>query len=116
MMATWLKLEDVVFFVLALVIFAQLDYSWWVYVLLFLLPDISMIGYTAGPAVGAATYNVVHHQGVALAVCLLGAWMVSPPVLLAGTVLLGHSAFDRVLGYGLKYPDAFKHTHFDEFA
>lgn len=25
-----------------------------------------------------------------------------------------HSAFDRVLGYGRKYPDAFKHTHFDE--
>ena len=36
--------------------------------------------------------------------------------MLAGTVLLGHSAFDRVLGYGLKYPDAFKHTHFDEIA
>jgi hypothetical protein len=25
--------------------------------------------------------------------------------------LLGHSSFDRVLGYGLKYDDDFKHTH-----
>ncbi len=115
-MKTLLKLEDAVFFVLALVTFAQLDYAWWVYLALFLLPDISMIGYAAGPAVGAATYNVAHHQGVAVAVCLLGAWMASSPVLLVGAVLLGHSAFDRVLGYGLKYPDAFKHTHFDELS
>ncbi len=112
-MKTLLKLEDAVFFVLALATFAQLDYGWWVYLLLFLLPDISMIGYAVGPAVGAATYNVAHHQGVAVTVCLLGALLASEPVLLAGTVLFGHSAFDRVLGYGLKYPDAFKHTHFD---
>lgn len=23
---------------------------------------------------------------------------------------MAHSTFDRVLGYGLKYPDSFKHT------
>ncbi|MDA1193538.1 MAG: DUF4260 family protein, partial [Candidatus Poribacteria bacterium] len=32
-----------------------------------------------------------------------------------GAILIGHSAFDRLLGYGLKYPDAFKHTHLDGF-
>lgn len=31
--------------------------------------------------------------------------------LLAGTVLLGHSAFDRLLGYGLKYGTGFGNTH-----
>jgi hypothetical protein len=31
--------------------------------------------------------------------------------LIAGIVLFGHSAFDRILGYGLKYPDSFNNTH-----
>jgi Domain of unknown function (DUF4260) len=29
----------------------------------------------------------------------------------AGLIILGHSSFDRILGYGLKYSDAFQHTH-----
>jgi hypothetical protein len=33
------------------------------------------------------------------------------PLALAGVIMLGHSSFDRVLGYGLKYGDSFRHTH-----
>ena len=29
----------------------------------------------------------------------------------AGIILFTHSNMDRILGYGLKYPDDFKHTH-----
>jgi len=115
-MKTLLKLEDVAFLVLAVATFAHLDYPWWVYLALFLVPDISMIGYLASTKVGAGLYNLVHHQGVALAACLVGAWYGSEPLLLAGAVLLGHSALDRILGFGLKYPDAFAHTHLDEIA
>jgi hypothetical protein len=75
---------------------------------------VSMVGYLIDPRVGAALYNLVHHQGVAVGVCLAGAWFGSDPLLLVGTVLLGHSALDRVFGFGLKYPDAFTHTHLDE--
>ena len=32
-------------------------------------------------------------------------------VVLAGTVLFFHSAFDRVMGYGLKYATGFRDTH-----
>jgi len=32
-------------------------------------------------------------------------------LLAAGLLLLAHSAFDRVWGYGLKYNDQFNHTH-----
>jgi len=32
-------------------------------------------------------------------------------LLLAGTVLLLHSALDRLLGYGLKYTTSFQDTH-----
>ena len=115
-MKVLLKLEDIVFLVLAVTTFSHLHYAWWVYVLLFLVPDVSMIGYLFTPKSGAALYNLFHHQGVAVGTCLAGAMLGSEPLLLAGTVLLGHSAFDRVLGFGLKYPDAFAHTHLDEIA
>ena len=115
-MATQLKLEGLALLALAVWLLAALDFSWWWYVGLFLAPDLSFVGYAAGPRTGACVYNVAHHQGVAIAAYLSGAWFASPWLLLAGTVLLGHSAFDRLLGYGLKYPDAFKHTHLDAFA
>ncbi|MCL4805949.1 MAG: DUF4260 family protein, partial [Anaerolineae bacterium] len=29
-------------------------------------------------------------------------------------IWLAHIGLDRMLGFGLKYPDAFRHTHLDE--
>ncbi len=71
-----------------------------------------MLGYLAGPRVGAFAYNnLAHHKAVALALGLAGYWLASPPLLLAGTVLFFHGAFDRLLGYGRKYGSGFRHTH-----
>lgn len=53
----------------------------------------------------------MHHKALGLAVGV-GGWLLGQPaLLLAGTVLLFHSAFDRLLGYGLKYGTGFKDTH-----
>lgn len=79
--------------------------------MLFLVPDIGMVGYVVGPRVGALTYNLTHHMGLATLIIIIGATQALPLVELAGIIMLGHSAFDRVLGYGLKYSDSFKHTH-----
>ena len=35
-------------------------------------------------------------------------------LILVGLMLLAHSSFDRLLNYGLKYPDSFRHTHLGE--
>lgn len=76
-----------------------------------LLPDVSMLGYLAGPRVGAVTYNAVHNWTLALAVLGLGWWLPSVPALLMGAVLLAHVGMDRALGYGLKLPTSFQDTH-----
>lgn len=110
-MTTLLKLEDLGLFGLSLLLFSQLPYGWWVYALLFLAPDLGMLGYLAGPKVGAATYNLTHHLGLAVLLYAAGILAAIPPLALAGAVMLGHSSLDRVLGYGLKYPDSFHHTH-----
>ena len=76
-----------------------------------LLPDLNMIGYAVNTRIGAATYNFAHHKAVAITVLLSGWYLSNSGVELVGIILFGHASLDRIFGYGLKYPDAFKHTH-----
>ncbi len=110
-MKTLLRLEELFFFGLALFLFSKVDYAWGWYALLFFSPDVSMLGYLVNPRLGAWTYNLVHHKGVAVAIYILGYILAVPALMFAGTILLGHSSLDRVLGYGLKHEDAFQNTH-----
>lgn len=114
-MKNLLKLEELFLFGLALFLFSGLDYGWGAsrYALLFLAPDLSMIGYLANPRFGAWTYNLIHHKGVSVALYALGALASVPWLMFAAlrAILLGHSSLDRVFGYGLKYPDSFQATH-----
>ncbi len=110
-MKNLLKLEELLMLGLALFLFSKLDYGWGWYALLFLTPDLSMIGYLANPRVGAWTYNLIHHKGLSVALYVLGSLLSIQWLMFAGTILLGHSSFDRILGYGLKYEDAFQNTH-----
>ena len=110
-MKALLKTEELLLFGLSLFLFSQLDYGWGWYAFLFLAPDLSMLGYVANPQVGAWIYNLVHHKGIAVALYVFGYWLSMPWLMFTGTLLLGHSSLDRVFGYGLKYPDAFQHTH-----
>lgn len=110
-MKNLLKLEELFLFGLALFLFSKLDYGWGWYALWFFAPDLSMIGYLANPRIGAWTYNLIHHKALAATLYVLGVLFSIPWLAFAGTILLGHSSFDRVLGYGLKYPESFQATH-----
>ena len=110
-MKNLLKIEELFLFGLALFLFSKLDYAWSWYALLFFAPDLSMLGYLANPRLGAWAYNLIHHKAVAVALYLLGYLLTVPGLMFAGTLLLGHSSLDRVLGYGLKHEDAFQNTH-----
>ena len=106
-----LKLEELFMFALSIFLFTKLDYAWWWYPVLLFAPDLSMIGYFAGPKIGATTYNFIHHKALGISFFILGVMLGSQPLQLTGLILFGHSSMDRVLGYGLKYPDSFQHTH-----
>lgn len=106
-----LKLEELAMFGFSIFLFNQTEYAWWVYLALFLTPDIGMIGYVFNTKIGAVTYNLVHHKGIALCILILGYYYSTEWVVLTGIILFGHAAFDRMLGYGLKFEDSFKHTH-----
>lgn len=106
-----LKLEEAGQFLLSLYLFSQLDYSWWLFPACLLLPDLSMIGYLSGPKTGARLYNLFHNKLLAILILISGFWFGIPWLALAGVILLGHSAMDRALGYGLKLDEGFAHTH-----
>jgi hypothetical protein len=110
-MKNLIKLEELFLTFLVFYLFLALGYAWWWFPVLFLLPDLSMLGYLGGPKVGAWAYNVIHHKGVAVALFLLGGFWEVRWLQLVGLILLGHASLDRAFGYGLKYVDSFHHTH-----
>lgn len=108
-----IKLEEAAITALCIYYISTLHigFSWWAYLLLFFSPDISMLGYLAGNTAGAFTYNLFHHRGIAIAVLMAGIFTGNIYLSLSGAILLAHSSFDRMMGYGLKYTEGFKHTH-----
>ncbi len=110
-MKNLLRLEELALFVLAIYLFTELDYAWWVFPLLLLTPDLGAIGYLGGSRIGAATYNLTHHKGIAVVAYLAGALLGNQILQLIGVIMLAHSSIDRAVGYGLKYPDSSDHTH-----
>lgn len=106
-----LKLEELAQFVFGIYLFSNLDFEWWWFLVLILLPDMSMIGYALGNKIGAYSYNLFHHKAVAIAVYLSGIYLNNSIVELAGVILFAHSAMDRMFGYGLKFIASFNDTH-----
>lgn len=88
-----------------------LHFNWWAWILLFLSPDISMVGYFFNTTIGAIFYNFFHHKLTAMLILGAGYLFHNNIALFTGILLFAHSCFDRVLGYGLKFTDDFKHTH-----
>jgi Domain of unknown function (DUF4260) len=92
-------------------IYQPISLSWYMWLLLFFLPDVSMLGYFINNIWGAICYNLFHHFGMAIAAFLLGLYFHIPILQLAGCLLFSHSAFDRMMGYGLKHYTSFHDTH-----
>lgn len=111
--AVLLRAEGAALLAVATAGFAALDVpgGWWVFAACFLLPDVAMAGYLAGPVTGARAYNLAHTETLPL-LAGAAAWMLGETAWMAGALIwLAHVGFDRLLGYGLKYPTAFRDTH-----
>lgn len=113
----WQRIESIAIGALAFAA-ASLIGDWWWPLVLFLLFDLSAVGYLVNSHVGANLYNMVHSYGgpalilawagLAYAQVLPGA---SQSLAILGCSWAFHVAVDRALGYGLKHTDSFQHTH-----
>jgi len=106
-----LRIEESILLLATLFAYQHLHYSWLLFAILFLTPDLFMLGYLANVHLGAAIYNLAHTFTLPLALLFLSYiqhWRLAQTIALIWTA---HIAFDRLLGYGLKYPTYFKDTH-----
>lgn len=106
-----MQIEEAATFVASAIALYCFSAEWWWFLLLALGPDISVLGYLAGNRWGAALYNIFHHKGMAIAVGASGFALNNEILILSGLVLFGHSAMDRMFGFGLKYNEGFAFTH-----
>jgi hypothetical protein len=113
---TLLRAEGLTAFLAATAAYVALSGSPWLYLLLALAPDLSMLGYLAGPRVGSYVYNAAHTYAVPVGVIGLGVWTATPLATFVGLVWVAHVGADRVVGYGLKYPTEFGDTHLGRLA
>jgi hypothetical protein len=107
---TILRLEGAAVFVAALIAFYVTGGNWWLFALLILAPDLSMLGALGGKHTSALSYNLAHTYVAPALLAVLG-WASGQPWLIQVVLIwAAHIGIDRALGYGLKY-GSFHVTH-----
>jgi len=107
----FLQVEGAAVLILCVFLYHQLHASWQLFAILFLAPDLFMLGYLANVRIGSAVYNFAHTYitpGILLAIAYL---TVKPQLFPLALIWTAHIGFDRLLGFGLKYPTHFRDTH-----
>jgi hypothetical protein len=107
-----LRLEGLGLLALCLLLYGNSGLSWTAFAIMFFAPDLSFLGYLAGPRVGAVVYNLAHDTCGPLLLVILGYIFAAHTYVLAVALIwLAHIGLDRALGYGLKYRTGFGYTH-----
>lgn len=109
--ALLLRIEEALFLVGAVLLYAHFHFSWLLFAILILAPDLFMLGYLLNPRAGAAIYNLAHTLAIPVILFATAYFKNSPRVAAIALIWTAHIAFDRLLGYGLKYPLKFNDTH-----
>ena len=109
--AMMLRLEGLAVLLLALFAYSRFEFSWLVFFLLLLWPDIAIVAYAINKELGTAVYNLLHTYTlpiIFIAVSILFSWTFGIQFAL---IWFAHIGMDRLFGYGLKYKSEFKDTH-----
>ncbi len=106
-----LRLEGLTLFAGMVLLYWIWGGSWWLFVILFLAPDLSFIAYLSDPKSGAIVYNAAHSYMAPVALLTTGFATGEPLTLSLAMIWLAHIGIDRALGYGLKYQAGFGFTH-----
>ncbi|UOQ49642.1 DUF4260 domain-containing protein [Gracilibacillus caseinilyticus] len=108
-----LHIEGFAILALSLYFYGYSQLSWVLFLILLLVPDISMLGYLYNNKVGAMLYNLFHTYSLSIGVVICGLILSNQTILAVGLIWSAHIGMDRMIGYGLKYPTEFKDNHFN---
>lgn len=106
-----LRVEALAFLLLGVFAYHKSGFSWLLFGVLFLVPDVSMVGYLRGPRWGAVVYNTVHNYALPVALGVLGYSTKSGTLLAVALIWATHISADRSMAYGLKLVSGFRDTH-----
>ncbi|GGE63843.1 DUF4260 domain-containing protein [Priestia taiwanensis] len=106
-----IHVEGLVVLFVAMYMYYINDFSWWLFILLLLAPDLSALAYLLNVRLGAQVYNLFHTYAVSVLVTLIGVAVELDLMYMIGLIWTAHIGMDRLLGYGLKYSSSFKETH-----
>jgi hypothetical protein len=106
-----LRLEGGLDLALSLIFYQAIHANWLLFVVLLLVPDLSMLGYLRGARLGTICYNLVHTLIGPFLLIVYAYLTRSLWVLPYALIWTAHIGLDRVLGFGLKYPTGFRDTH-----
>ena len=106
-----LRIEGLAVLVVSVTLYAVTGPRWWLFAILLLAPDLSMMGYLGGVKIGASIYNIVHTLTGPLLLIGFAVLTTRSSLLPYALIWTAHIGMDRMLGFGLKYPTTFKDTH-----
>lgn len=109
-----LRLEGTAVLASSMIAYGYLGYSWWVFALLLMWPDLAFAAYLLDKRLGSVVYNLLHSYTLPLLLTgasLFFSWSFG---LQFALIWLAHIGMDRTFGYGLKYAGEFKTTHLSE--
>lgn len=106
-----LHVEGAAILLLVLYFYSSSHLSWPLFAVLFLVPDLLMLGYLKGANWGSACYNLAHTLTLPVLLLALAFLFPAHQCFPYALIWIAHIGFDRMLGYGLKYPTFFKDTH-----
>jgi hypothetical protein len=96
-----LRTEGATLLILSVLLYGLSEGSWLLFVLLFLLPDVSMLEYLSGSRVGAASYNLFHTYATPGLLAVLDLLTDSYAAVSVALVWFAPIGFDRRVGFGL---------------
>jgi hypothetical protein len=107
-----MRLEGLAVAVLSALLFGREAGNWWLFAALWLMPDLSILGYLTGrPCWGARIYNAFHTYVVPGVLAAMALVMHNITMTHVALIWINHIGVDRFLGLGLKYSEGFGFTH-----
>lgn len=106
-----LRMEGLAVFILGIILYWKLAYSWPLFWWTIFIPDIALLAYVINKEIGAVAYNVTHAKILPSVLAAYAIAFVSSTLLALSIIWFVHIGIDRFLGYGLKYSRGFKFTH-----
>ena len=110
-----LRIEGAAMALGAIVAYLHCGGSFWIFILLVLLPDTALAGYLIDRRVGVACYDAVHTSFPAILMAIVGVLDANTTLICFAAIWLTHIGIERMIGLGLRYGDGFAYTHLGKF-